>query len=350
MTSGLKKTYEKSSKYPDTGVPPQRREAWIKFLKDTIFGELDEMAARSGKPDQYKKRKISQIRETNKWSEFHNSTDLTIDQIGRYLDEEEVLVRDFHPEHQDKGWIDVLSNYTRKELDDFPLEIFNKIHLQPEFRPVAFLGTGGRAKSKKERNVTKTKKKKKAKKKKKSHKGGYDDVPKGVSRDQYKRLEESKKKKSKKNRCKECRCRPCKCREGIHCYHIRCPSCNNKRKKTHRGGYTEKYTKKSTQKGGFCPPCLIAPLITAAGLGSTAYAVSRSSSSKTVNGKTVSKRKESYEIKKDGKKIKKIYEQKNNKIYLNGKEIKPRSKDSNEATKRLNKRIKECIESGFKKC
>jgi len=108
--------------------------------------------------------------------------------------------------------------------------------------------------------------------------------------------------------------------------------------------------RRKSQKGGFCPPCLIAPLITAAGLGSTAYAVSRSSSSKTVNGKTVSKRKESYEIKKDGKKIKKIYEQKNNKIYLNGKEIKPRSKDSNEATKRLNKRIKECIESGFKKC
>jgi hypothetical protein len=85
-------------------------------------------------------------------------------------------------------------------------------------------------------------------------------------------------------------------------------------------------------------------------LGGAAFAVSKSSSVRTKNGKTVSKRKESYEIKKNGKKIKKIYEQKNNKIYLNGKEIKPRSKDSNEATKKLNKKIKECVESGFKKC
>ena len=148
-------------------------------------------------------------------------------------------------------------------------------------------------------------------------------------------------KSTKKNRCKECRCKPCKCREGIHCYHIMCPSCNNKRKKTRR---------RTTQRGGFCPPCLIAPLITATGLGGAAFAVSKSSSVRTKNGKTVSKRKESYEIKKNGKKIKKIYEQKNNKIYLNGKEIKPRSKDSNEATKKLNKKIKECVESGFKKC
>jgi uncharacterized lipoprotein YehR (DUF1307 family) len=69
-----------------------------------------------------------------------------------------------------------------------------------------------------------------------------------------------------------------------------------------------------------------------------------------VNGKTVSERKESYEIKKNGKKIKKVYEQKNNKIYLNGTELKPRPKTMKIATKRLNKRIKECIQSGFKKC
>jgi len=164
-------------------------------------------------------------------------------------------------------------------------------------------------KSKKERNATKTKKKKKKYTKKISKKRS----PKKIS-----------KKRSPKKRGSHGR-GPERWKNNI----------SNRRK---------------SQKGGFCPPCLIAPLITAAGLGSTAYAVSRSSSSKTVNGKTVSKRKESYEIKKDGKKIKKIYEQKNNKIYLNGKEIKPRSKDSNEATKRLNKRIKECIESGFKKC
>jgi hypothetical protein len=234
-------------------------------------------------------------------------------------------------------------------------------------------------------------------------------------------------KSTKKNRCKECRCKPCKCREGIHCYHIMCPSCNNKRKKTRRrttqkGGYPfwfddvpkgmsrdqykrlekskpknksmkvwirenkknmkkytkkiskkrspkKKYTKKrgshgrgperwknsisssrKSQRGGFCPPCLIAPLITATGLGGAAFAVSKSSSVRTKNGKTVSKRKESYEIKKNGKKIKKIYEQKNNKIFLNGKEIKPRPKTTKEATKQLNQKIKECVESGFKKC
>jgi hypothetical protein len=205
-------------------------------------------------------------------------------------------------------------------------------------------------------------------------------------------------KSTKKNRCKECRCKPCKCREGIHCYHIMCPSCNNKRKKskrrtTQRGGYPfwfddvpkgmsrdqykrleeskpknksmkvwirenkknmKKYTKKTrrrtTQRGGFCPPCLIAPLITATGLGGAAFAVSKSSSVRTKNGKTFHTRKESYEIKKNGKKIKKIYEQKNNKIYLNGKELMPRPKSASDATKKLNKKIKECVESGFKKC
>jgi len=171
----------------------------------------------------------------------------------------------------------------------------------------------------------KTKKKKRKKRKKKSQKGGYpfwfDDVPKGMSRDQYKRLEGKKpKNKSMKVWIRE----------------------NKKNMK--------KYTKKKSQKGGFCPPCLIAPLITATGLGGAGYMVSRSSSSKNINGKTVSERKESYEIKKNGKKIKKVYEQKNNKIYLNGSELKPRPKTMKIATKRLNKRIKECIKSGFTKC
>jgi len=118
----------------------------------------------------------------------------------------------------------------------------------------------------------------------------------------------------------------------------------------------KKYTKKTrkrrkdTQRGGFCPPCLIAPLITATGLGGAAFAVSKNSSVRTKNGKTVSKRKESYEIKKNGKKIKKIYEQKNNMIFLNGKELMPRPKSASDATKKLNKKIKECVESGFKKC
>jgi uncharacterized protein HemX len=108
--------------------------------------------------------------------------------------------------------------------------------------------------------------------------------------------------------------------------------------------------RKVSQSGGFCPPCLLAPLAGAMSLGTAGYMVSKSSSSRNVNGKKYFKRKESYSTKEKGKKIKKVYEQKNNRIYLNGKEIKPRSKDINKATKILDKKIKECIESGFKKC
>ena len=150
-----------------------------------------------------------------------------------------------------------------------------------------------------------------------------------------------KTKKSSK-RCKSCRCKSCKCKEDIHCYQINYDKKTKKKKK-----------KKKSQEGGFLPlclPCWAGPAIAATGLGGAGYMVSKSSSSKTINGKTISERKESYEIKKNGKKIKKVYEQKNNKIYLNGKELKPRPKTMKEATNRLNKRIKECIQSGFKKC
>ena len=156
-----------------------------------------------------------------------------------------------------------------------------------------------------------------------------------------------KTKSTKKNRCKECkeckecRCKPCKCKEDIHCYKITRPSCNNKRKKTRR---------RTTQRGGFCPPCLIGPLITATGLGGAAYAVSKSSSVRTKNGKTIHTRKETYKMKQGGKTIKKVFKQDNNKIYLNDKEILPRSKNAREATTKLNKKIKTCIKSGFKKC
>ena len=158
-------------------------------------------------------------------------------------------------------------------------------------------------------------------------KGGYpfwfDDVPKGMSRDQYKRLEKKKpKNKSMKAWIKE----------------------NKKVKRTRK--------RKVSQKGGFCPPCVLAPLIGVAGLSATGIMISSSSSSSSsnINGKKSFKRKESYSMKKNGKKIKKVYEQKNNQIYLNGKEIKPRLKDINKATKKLDEKIKECIESGFKKC
>ena len=152
-------------------------------------------------------------------------------------------------------------------------------------------------------------------------------------------------------RCKECRCKPCKCKEEIHCYQLTCSPKKRKR--------TKKRPKRVSQKGGFlpiaaaalgCGPCLAGPALAVTGLGTAGYMVSRSSSTKTVNGKTFHTRKESYKLKKKGKQIKKVFEQKNNRIYLNKKEIKPRPKTIKEANKRLNKRIKECLESGFKKC
>jgi len=161
-------------------------------------------------------------------------------------------------------------------------------------------------------------------------------------------------KKTKKNtkntkrshkRCKECRCKPCKCKEDIHCYQITCDDKKTKKKK--------KKKKKKSQKGGIlplCVPCWAGPALAVTGLGSAGYMVSRSSSSKTVNGKTVSERKESYKIKKNGKKIKKTFKQLNNRIYLNGSELKPRPKTMKEGTKRLNKKITECVKSGFRKC
>ena len=45
-----------------------------------------------------------------------------------------------------------------------------------------------------------------------------------------------------------------------------------------------------------------------------------------------------------------VFEQKNNRIYLNRKELLPRPKNINQATKRLNQKIEECVKSGFKKC
>ena len=200
-------------------------------------------------------------------------------------------------------------------------------------------------------------------------------------------------------RCKECRCKPCKCKEEIHCYKITCGK-TRKRKNAHRrkkskrvsqkGGYPfwfdkvpkgmsrkkylklekskpknktmkkwikENKSKRVSQKGGFlpiaalgCGPCLAGPAAAVAGLGTAGYMVSRSSSSKIVNGKAQMTRKESYSLKKNGKKIKKVFEQKNNRIYLNRKEILPRPKNINQATRRLNQKIKECVESGFRKC
>lgn len=157
-------------------------------------------------------------------------------------------------------------------------------------------------------------------------------------------------------RCKICRCKPCKCKEEIHCYQIR-PTRTMKRKNTRKK--SKRKNKRVSQKGGFlpiavaalggCTPCLAGPALGVAGLGTAGYMVTRKSK-ESVNGKTDYKRKESYSLSKNGKNEKKVFSQKNNRIYVNKKEILPRSNSVKAATKKLNKKIKSCVKSGFKKC
>lgn len=145
-------------------------------------------------------------------------------------------------------------------------------------------------------------------------------------------------------RCKICRCKPCKCKEEIHCYQIR-PTRTMKRKNTRKK--SKRKNKRVSQKGGFlpiaaaalggCTPCLAGPAFGVASLGTAGYMVTRKSK-ESVNGKTDYKRKESYSLKKKGKKTKKVFSQKNNSIYVNKKEILPRSKSVKAAAKRLNKK------------
>jgi len=161
-------------------------------------------------------------------------------------------------------------------------------------------------------------------------------------------------------RCKICRCKPCKCKEEIHCYRIR-PTRTMKRKNTRNKSKRRSMRRSSrvSQKGGFlpiavaalggCTPCLAGPALGVAGLGTAGYMVTRKSK-ESVNGKTDYKRKESYSLNKKGKKTKKVFSQKNNRIYINKREILPRSNSLKAATKKLNKKIKSCVKSGFKKC
>ena len=128
-----------------------------------------------------------------------------------------------------------------------------------------------------------------------------------------------------------------------------------KSRKSHRRGNRRRSKRsRKVQKGGvlpaLCIPCWAGPAIGVGALGTAGYMVSKSSSSSNMNGKKSVKRKEIYKMKENRKVMKKIFEQKNNRIFVDGEEIKPRSKDINEATKRLNKSIKECKNSGFKKC
>lgn len=155
-------------------------------------------------------------------------------------------------------------------------------------------------------------------------KGGYpqwfDDVPKGMSRKKYLRLKKSKpKNKSMKVWIKE-----------------------NKKVKTRK--------RKGSQKGGFCPPCVLAPVIGAAGLSATGIMMSSSSSSSSsnINGKRNIKRREKYQITKNGKTYKQEFKQMNKRVY-DGKKMSEYD-NLKEANKAYNDLIKKCKSKGFQKC
>lgn len=129
----------------------------------------------------------------------------------------------------------------------------------------------------------------------------------------------------------------------------------SKKPKTHKRNTKQRKRKtgkkkKKSQKGGFCAPCLLGPLFTAAGLGTTGYMMSSSSSSSSsnINGKRSVKREEKYKITKNGKTHKREFKQNNKRVY-DGKKI---SKYDNlkEASKAYNDLIKGCKAKGFQKC
>jgi len=153
--------------------------------------------------------------------------------------------------------------------------------------------------------------------------GGYpqwfDDVPKGMSRKKYLRLKKSKpKNKSMKVWIKE----------------------NKKVKRTRK--------RKVSQKGGFCAPCLMGPIFTGAGLGASGIMMSSSSSSSNINGKRSVKRKEKYQITKNGKTHKREFKQNDKRVY-DGKKMSEYD-NLKEASEAYNSLIKKCKSKGFKKC
>jgi hypothetical protein len=113
-----------------------------------------------------------------------------------------------------------------------------------------------------------------------------------------------------------------------------------KRKHTHKN--------KVSQSGGFCPPCLMGPLFAAAGLGTTGIMMSSSSSSSNINGKRSVKRKEKYQITKNGKTHKREFKQINKRVY-DGKKMSEYD-NINQAIKAYDDLIKKCKAKGFQKC
>ena len=105
--------------------------------------------------------------------------------------------------------------------------------------------------------------------------------------------------------------------------------------------------RKVSQKGGFCPPCVLAPLIGAAGLSATGIMISSSSSS-NINGKRSVKRKEKYQITKNGKTHKREFKQMNKRVY-DGKKMSEYD-NINQAIKAYDNLIKKCKAKGFQKC
>ena len=157
-------------------------------------------------------------------------------------------------------------------------------------------------------------------------KGGYpfwnDDVPKGMSRDQYKRLEKTKpKNKSMKVWIRE-------------------------NKKSIKKRYTKKRknkkSQKKTQKGGFCPACFFAPAAFAGAAigGAATFMKSTRSSSQysNINGKKRSSQEDILKENINGIKTEMDISRKGRIITVNGKKIKKRDVKS---AKLLYKKLRE---------
>ena len=121
---------------------------------------------------------------------------------------------------------------------------------------------------------------------------------------------------------------------------------NAKRIKIRRGN--KQTRKRRVQKGGFCAPCLMGPIFAGAGLGASGIMMSSSSSSSNINGRKSVKRKEKYQITKNGKTHKREFKQMNKRVY-DGKKMSEYDnlKEANEA---YNSLIKKCKSKGFQKC
>tara|TARA_Y100001958_G_C21232695_1_gene558621 strand:- start:1692 stop:2339 length:648 start_codon:yes stop_codon:yes gene_type:complete len=128
-------------------------------------------------------------------------------------------------------------------------------------------------------------------------------------------------------------------------------------------GHLEKKKKKKSKKiqhGGMpCIPCMaaVSPMLGLGKLGlgaaamGTGYYVSQKMSSNSisnVNGKKKIKRKDVYEMNKNGKKKKMTFIQDGLNVTIKGK--KSKSKTLKAASKKYNDAINKCIKNGFKKC